>query len=91
MGQCHYLIQAVIPALRKYDRNDPEILGADLNLGDGRSPNAQTCLVPGYLRADEGAPQDIVVGGPLTVISTRSISMHGTTDHPDLLADLATN
>jgi hypothetical protein len=88
MRQCQYLMQTVIPALRKGDGDDPEILGADLNLGDGQSPNAQSC-VSGYLRADDGGVQDIVVSSEFTVTSTRSISMQGTTDHPDLLADLS--
>lgn len=91
ISQCRYLMGTAIPAVRTRNRSDPLILGADLNLSDGRSPNAQSCMPPGFMRADDGGRQDVVVSASLTVTSSRSINMHGTTDHPGLLADLATD
>jgi hypothetical protein len=45
----------------------------------------------GFVRADDGGRQDVVVSASLSVTSSRSINMHGTTDHPGLLADVATD
>jgi len=64
------------------------LLGGDLNLRSGGSPGAQSCLPPGDPRADDGGVQHIVATTAFTVRSSRSISMHGTTDHPGLLVDL---
>ncbi|HEX8303595.1 MAG TPA: endonuclease/exonuclease/phosphatase family protein [Jatrophihabitans sp.] len=82
LGQCGYLLNTVIPALRT--RPDPVVLGGDLNLG----AQAQSCLPPGYQRVDDGARQHIVATGGLTVGARTTISMQGTTDHPGLLVDL---
>jgi hypothetical protein len=65
------------------------VLGGDLNLRSGDSPDAQSCLPPGYRRADDGAVQHIVATTDFTVKSSRLISMDGTTDHPGLLVDLS--
>ena len=48
-------------------------------------------MPPGFVRADDGGRQDVVVSASLNVTSGRSINMHGTTDHPGLVADLATD
>jgi hypothetical protein len=45
-------------------------------------------MPPGFVRADDGDRQDVVVGASLKVISSRLIDLHGTTDHPGLVADL---
>jgi hypothetical protein len=50
ISQCHYLMDTAIPTLRTQNRQDPLILGADLNLTDGQSPNAQSCM-PARFRA----------------------------------------
>jgi hypothetical protein len=82
LGQCGYLLDTVIPAMRT--RPDPVVLGGDLNLG----AQAQSCLPPGYQRADDGARQHIAADG-FTMSSRATIGMHGTTDHPALRVDLA--
>jgi endonuclease/exonuclease/phosphatase family metal-dependent hydrolase len=89
ISQCRYLMGTAIPAVRKQNQPDPVILGADLNLTDGKSPKAQSCMPPGFVRADDGDRQDVVASASLRVISTRLIDLHGTTDHPGLVADLA--
>lgn len=91
LSQCRHLMGAAIPAARTSNRNDPVILGADLNLSSGQSPNAQSCMPPGFLRTDDGGTQDIVVSAPLTITATRSLDMNGTTDHPGLFADLVSD
>lgn len=91
ISQCRYLMNTAIPTVGTQDWPDPLILGADLNLSDGQSPNAQSCMPPGFERADDGGRQDIVVSASIRVRSSTSINMHGTTDHPALLADLATD
>lgn len=91
ISECRYLMNTAIPTVRTQKRPDPLILGADLNLSDGQSPNAQSCMPPGFERADDGGRQDIVASASLRVTSSTPINMHGTTDHPGLLADLATD
>lgn len=91
LSQCRYLMGTAIPAVRTSNRNGPVILGADLNLGNGRSPNVESCVPPGLVRTDDGGTQYIVVSASLAITATRSIDMHGTTDHPSLLADLASD
>lgn len=88
VSQCRYLMDTAIPTLRTQNRQDPLILGADLNLTDGQSPTAQSCMPPGFVRADDGR-QAVVVSARFKVTSSTQINMHGTTDHPGLLADVA--
>jgi hypothetical protein len=90
LAQCGYLLDTAIPTVRRQGGQDPIVLGGDLNLRSGGSPDAQSCPPPGYRRADDGATQHIVATTDLTVRSSRTISMHGTTDHPGLLVDLST-
>lgn len=91
ISQCRYLMDTAIPTLRTPNRPDPLILGADLNLTASRSPTVQSCLPQGVVRTDDGSRQDVVVSASLRVTSSASINMHGTTDHPGLLADVATD
>jgi endonuclease/exonuclease/phosphatase family metal-dependent hydrolase len=85
--QCGYLLHTAIPALRSQAGHDRMVLGADLNLISGGSPDARTCLT-GYRHADDGARQYVLATAPFRVRSSKSIDMHGTTDHPGLLVDL---
>jgi hypothetical protein len=87
LAQCDYLLHTVVPALRRQAGQDPVVLGADLNLISGGSPDARSCLT-GYRHADDGARQYVVATAHFRVRSSRSIDMHGTTDHPGLLVDL---
>jgi endonuclease/exonuclease/phosphatase family metal-dependent hydrolase len=89
LAQCGNLLYTVIPAMRTQGGPDPLVLGGDLNLRSVCSPGAQSRLTPGYRHAGDGATQHIVATTDLTVRSTRLINMHGTTDHPGLLVDLA--
>jgi endonuclease/exonuclease/phosphatase family metal-dependent hydrolase len=89
LSQCRYLLDTAIPALRTHDGSDPVVLGADLNLTPGRMPDPRSCVPAGYAHTDDGARQHIVASTDFTVTSRRSINMHGTTDHPGLLADLS--
>lgn len=88
LAQCRYLLDTALPDVRRRGGRDPLVLGGDLNLTSGGSPDAQSCLPSGYPRADDGALQHIVATPGFTVTSSRSINMHGTTDHPGLLVDL---
>jgi endonuclease/exonuclease/phosphatase family metal-dependent hydrolase len=89
LAQCRYLLNTAIPGMRTEGGPDPMVLGADLNLSAGGLSDAKSCLPSGYVRADDGARQHVVGTPGFTVKSSRSISMHGTTDHPALLVDLA--
>lgn len=90
LRQCRYLLGTAIPALRTHDGSGPVVLGADLNLTSGRTPDVRSCVPAGFVRTDDGARQHIVASADFTVTSSRSINMRGTTDHPGLLADLST-
>ena len=89
LAQCDYLLHTAIPAMRRQGGQDPLMLGADLNLISGGTPDARSCLTRGYRHADDGARQYVVATLEFTVRSSTSINMHGTTDHPGLLVDLS--
>jgi len=88
LGQCRHLLSTAIPAIRAQNRQDPVVLGADLNLKAGGSSGAQSCLPPGYHRVDDGARQHVLASAAFMVRSRATISMRGTTDHPALLVGL---
>jgi endonuclease/exonuclease/phosphatase family metal-dependent hydrolase len=88
-AQCGYLLDTALPAVRRQGGQDPVVLGGDFNLRfGGGSDDGRFCLPPGYRRVTDGAIQYIVVSAELAVSSSRSVSLHGTTDHPGLLVDL---
>jgi hypothetical protein len=89
LAQNGYLFDTALPAVRTQGGPDPMVLGGDLNLRSGGSASGPSYLPPGYRRTDDGATQHIAVSSEVTVRSSRSISMHGTTDHPALIADLS--
>ena len=91
LSQCRYLLATAIPALRRQDGADPVLLGADLNLIQGGTSSVRSCVPTGYVSTDDGALQHIVASADFRMASSRSIDMHGSTDHPGLLADLATS
>jgi endonuclease/exonuclease/phosphatase family metal-dependent hydrolase len=88
LAQCGYLLDKAIPAVRARGGYEPTVLGGDLNLRYGGSPDVRSCLPSGYLRKDDGDVQQIVATTDFTVSSSRSIGMDGTTDHPGLLVAL---
>lgn len=89
IDQCRYFLRSAVSAVRREGGDDPVILGADLNLPAHHSPDPQSCLPSGYQRADDGARQDVITSSEFAVRSRLVISMHGSTDHPGLLVELA--
>ena len=87
LEQCRYVLTSVAPGIGRGD--EPLILGADLNLAARGSPSPQSCLPSGYQRTDDAALQHVVVSPGTEVRSHAVIDMHGTTDHPGLLVDVA--
>jgi hypothetical protein len=87
-AQCRYLLGTAIPAMRAGDHHAPAVLGGDLNLHVGGSPDVRSCLPAGDQRADDGGVQDIMVTPEFVIASRELINMHATTDHPGLLATL---
>jgi Endonuclease/Exonuclease/phosphatase family len=87
-AQCRYLFGTVIAQLRARDRA-PLVLGGDLNLGSGDSPDLKACLPPGSALVDDGGEQHVVATPEFIVDSSQTIDLRGTTDHPGLLVTLA--
>lgn len=91
-AQCRYLLESAAPTMRSQGGADPAILGADLNLLAGRSPDPESCLPRGYQRADDGSRQDIVVSPGIalrspTIIDGRPITRVVCRARPATLAD----
>ena len=89
LAQCRHVVSSAARLARRRHGDEPIIVGGDLNLAAGGSPNPESCLPPGYHRADDGALQHVVVGPGIAVRSRSVIDMDGATDHPGLLVDLA--
>jgi hypothetical protein len=85
LAQCHYLLGTVVPRTR--EGREPAVVGGDLNLRIGGSPDVRSCLPPGYLSGHDGASQHVAADG-FAAITGRPIGMDGTTDHPALLVAL---
>jgi endonuclease/exonuclease/phosphatase family metal-dependent hydrolase len=88
LAQCGYLLGTAMPAVRRQGGYAPAVLGGDLNLSDGGSPDVRSCVPSGYLRADDGGVQHVVATTEFTVRSSSPIGLGGTTDHPGLLVTL---
>lgn len=89
LAQCRYLLGRALPALLRRHGAGPVVVGADLNLPTGDSPDAASCLMDGYQRADDGSRQDVIASPGLTVAHRAIIDLRGTTDHPGLLVALS--
>ena len=89
VAQCRYLFGTVIAQMRARDGAAPVVLGGDLNLGSGDSPELRSCLPAGSSVVDDGGEQHVVATPELVVDSSRTIDLRGTTDHPGLLVALA--
>jgi endonuclease/exonuclease/phosphatase family metal-dependent hydrolase len=85
LAQCRYLLDTAIPAMRAQDGYLPTVLGGDLNLRYGGSPDVRDCVPAGHLRTDDGGVQQVVATTDLAVRFSRLVEMDGTTDHPSLL------
>ncbi len=82
MNQCKYLMNTAIPQVRASGGGyKPTVMGGDLNLTYGGSPNAQSCVPSGYFRKGDGSVQHIMATTDFTFSSSRKISMSHT-DHP---------
>jgi endonuclease/exonuclease/phosphatase family metal-dependent hydrolase len=88
-AQCRYLFDTVIAELRAPVGAAPLVVGGDLNLGSGDSPELESCLPPGSALVDDGGEQHVVATPEFVVDSFRTIDLRGTTDHPGLLVTLA--
>ena len=88
-AQCRYLFGTVVAQLRARDGAAPLVLGGDLNLGSGDSPDLASCLPGGSALVDDGGEQHVVATPEFVVDSSRKIDLRGTTDHPGLLVMLA--
>lgn len=88
LAQCEYLLGTVVPAQHVPARYRSAVLGGDLNLRYGGSPDVRSCVPPGYLRRDDGGVQQVMATTDFAVGYSATISMNGTTDHPGLLVAL---
>jgi hypothetical protein len=86
-AQCGYLLGTAIPAVRARAGSVPVVLGGDLNLRTGGSPDVRSCVPAGDGRADDGLVQHVVASSELVIGSLRTIAMVST-DHPGLLVTL---
>jgi hypothetical protein len=86
--QCRFLLDSALPSVRRRTGEPPVIVGADLNLPADGLPGPQSCLPPGYQRADDGSLQDVIATPGAVVRSRTVIDMRGSTDHPGLLVRL---
>jgi endonuclease/exonuclease/phosphatase family metal-dependent hydrolase len=89
VAQCEYLFDTVVAGLREREGvATPLVLGGDLNLGSGDSPDLASCVPDDSVLVDDGDVQ-LVVGTPEFVVdSTRTIGMRAT-DHVGLLVTFA--
>jgi endonuclease/exonuclease/phosphatase family metal-dependent hydrolase len=87
-AQCRYLFGTVVAEMRARDGVVPVVLGGDLNLGNGDSPDLKACLPAGSALVDDGGPQHVVATPEFVVDDARRIDLRGTTDHPGLLVTL---
>ena len=87
-AQCRYLFGTVVAGMRARDGAVPVVLGGDLNLGNGDSPDLKACLPAGSALVDDGGPQHVVATPEFVVDDFRRIDLRGSTDHPGLLVTL---
>jgi endonuclease/exonuclease/phosphatase family metal-dependent hydrolase len=87
-AQCRFLFGTVIAEIRARDGAAPLVLGGDLNLGSGDSPDLMSCLPADSALADDGGAQHVVATPEFVVDSSRTIDLGGATDHPGLLVTL---
>jgi hypothetical protein len=80
LNQCKYLMNTAIPSVRAAGGYRPTVIGADLNLKYGGSPDAQSCVPAGYYRKGDGSVQHIMATTDLVFSSSKKIGMTYT-DH----------
>ena len=88
LAQCRYLFGTVLPSVRARDGYRPVVLGGDLNLREGGSPDVRSCVPAGYPRRGDGGVQHVVATPEFAVASAARLDLAGTTDHPGLVVKL---
>jgi endonuclease/exonuclease/phosphatase family metal-dependent hydrolase len=88
LQQCAYLLGTALPAVRAQVGYLPTVVGGDLNLRRGGTPDVRACAPPSYPRADDGSVQHILATPQLRLGSTRTVGLGTATDHPGLLVVL---
>ena len=89
LAQCHYLLSSAIPDFRDFDGYQPTVLGGDLNLKSGNTPDVRPCIPLGYSHYGDGDVQHILMTSEFDAGSLASIGMNGASDHPALLVTVA--
>jgi hypothetical protein len=88
LTQCHHLLGTVVPRLQSTGRQLPTLVGGDLNLRVGGTPDVLSCVPAGHRHRHDGGVQQLMATPDLDVGATRTIDMQGSTDHPALLVAL---
>ncbi|GIJ20629.1 endonuclease/exonuclease/phosphatase family protein [Micromonospora lutea] len=91
LAQCAHLLDVAIPGLHARTRYQPTVVSGDLNLRHGGSPDVKTCVPADYRHRHDGGVQQFMATADVTIDSTRSIGMAGTTDHAAFLVTLTTS
>ena len=84
-----YLFDTVIARMRTRDGAAPVVVGGDLNLGSGDSPDLVSCLPQGSAMVDDEGQQHVVATPEFVVDGSETLDLGDTTDHPGLLVTLA--
>jgi hypothetical protein len=85
LKQCRYLMNTVIPGTVWTSAGRTQtVVGGDLNLRYGGSPNAQDCVPPGWFRKGDGSVQHILATNDLRFVGSRKVGLQHT-DHPGWL------
>jgi hypothetical protein len=88
MSQCTDLMNNIIPSMRdSHGGYAPTVLGGDLNMKYGGSPNVQDCVPAGYFRKGDGDVQHIIATMDFVFSSSSRIAMTHT-DHDGWLVAL---
>ena len=85
LAQCEHLLGTAIPELHERTRYQPTLVSGDLNLRRGGSPDVRSCVPTDYLHLHDGGVQQFMATADVTIRSSRSIGMGGTTDHAAFL------
>jgi endonuclease/exonuclease/phosphatase family metal-dependent hydrolase len=89
LAQCRYLLDTAVPTARRQGRDEPTVLGGDLNLRPHHVLDVRSCLPAGYVQTNDDGTQYVIASPDLAVSSRTTIGMNRTTDHPGLLGTLA--
>lgn len=88
LAQCTYLMNTAVPRMWTQNGSHPTVVGGDLNLTHGGSPDVQDCVPAHWFRKGDGALQHVLATDDLTFVSSEKIHMTYT-DHPAWLVSLS--